>query len=131
MVNLGEVNRSNSINVSSSSSSSSMKISALAAAILTPKFRKLSKEKSSVSKSTSTYGDDFENVTSSIPVFPPTHKPPPPTNDSNENLHSRTKPTNHKNVMINKLRSSNEYCEPFDLLVQNQECIKTGKSLEK
>ena len=130
MVNLSEINRSNSINFTPSPSSSSMKISALAAAILTPKFRKFSKEKTSISKSTSTYEDGFQNSTSQFPGLPPTHKPPPPINH-NLNLsfcyNSHTDKKNN-NLTFNKFRSSNEYSEPFDLLVQSQETRKVGES---
>jgi hypothetical protein len=129
MVNLNEINRSNSINFSTSSSSSSMKISALAAAILTPKFLQKSKEKVSTTKFTSSHEDTFENRTNFFPSLPPTHKPPPPMHDSNRNLSfccSHEKLENNS-LMANKFRSSNEYSEPFDLLTQNQEYKKISK----
>ncbi len=124
MVNLNEINRSNSVNFSTSSSS--MKISALAAAILTPKFLQKSKEKVSTIKITSSHEDTFENRTNFFPSIPPTHKPPPPMHEPNRNLSfccSHNKLENNS-LMVNKFRSSNEYSEPFDLLTQNQEYTK-------
>ena len=69
-----------------------------------------------------------ENKTKLFPSLPPTHKPPPPAHDPNKNLSfccSQDK-LEINDLMANKFRSSNEYSEPFDLLIQNQEYRKNS-----
>ena len=119
MVNISPLNRSNSSACSS-----------LAAAILTPKLKKKSSKDTGKSVSIE---NDFECVKKSLSSLPPTHKPPPPNiyeAPVNQTFYAgfcRSKTTNNFIDSSNKYRASNEYSEPFDVLIHNQQNKSDGK----